>query len=84
MLLRRLTPNHGPSFHDYGDTPPARVLDLGCGRGDWIVDSAGLWPNTKFTGLDLVRLGEDSWELSDSVINNISWVQHDLYVSSSP
>lgn len=78
MLLRRITPNHGPSFHDYGERPPARVLDLGCGRGDWIVDAAGSWPNTHFTGLDLVRIASASWELDSSVIENIDWVQHDM------
>lgn len=26
------------------ETPPKRVLDLGCGRGTWIIAAAQAWP----------------------------------------
>lgn len=32
-LLRRLNPTVSPSFHGFGDSPPASALDLGCGQG---------------------------------------------------
>ena len=32
-LLARLNPTSSPSFHNYGNTPPTSVLDLGCGQG---------------------------------------------------
>ncbi|KAI0803292.1 hypothetical protein BC629DRAFT_118131 [Irpex lacteus] len=37
-----------PSFIDWKGKPPARCLDLGCGLGDWPVDSARLWPNSTY------------------------------------
>lgn len=30
------------SFHSFA-TPPTKVLDLGCGTGDWILDCAREW-----------------------------------------
>jgi len=80
-LLRRLSPKGSPTFFDYGNHPPARVLDLGCGQGDWVVDAARTWNShdTRVTGLDLVNV-VGNWDLEPSVANNISWVRHNLYV----
>jgi SAM-dependent methyltransferase len=35
-------------------TQPRKVLDIGCGSGDWILAAARAWPETSFVGLDLV------------------------------
>ncbi|KAG8931467.1 hypothetical protein FRC02_002696 [Tulasnella sp. 418] len=35
-------------------TPPRRVLDIGCGRGDWVIEAAKHWPETEFIGIDIV------------------------------
>ncbi|KAF9074984.1 hypothetical protein BDP27DRAFT_1359191 [Rhodocollybia butyracea] len=56
-LLRRINSNNTPSFHDYSkhqETLPASILDLGCGEGHWIIDSANSWPDARFVGFDLV------------------------------
>lgn len=53
LLLRRLT-SPLPTFSKTMDRPPSTVLDLGCGQGHWLLDAANFWPNTDFTGFDLV------------------------------
>ncbi|KAF9516643.1 hypothetical protein BS47DRAFT_619424 [Hydnum rufescens UP504] len=42
-----------PTFHDFGENPPKRVLDLGCGDGSWIMNAAGVWGETEFIGYDM-------------------------------
>ncbi|KAF8665404.1 hypothetical protein AX16_000423 [Volvariella volvacea WC 439] len=56
LLLTRLNPHGTPSFHDYGRTPPATVLDLGCGPGHWILDASKAWQQSLITGFDLVNV----------------------------
>ena len=34
------------TFHDFGDKPPRRVLDLGCGDGSWIISAVDVWKVT--------------------------------------
>ncbi|KAL0950403.1 hypothetical protein HGRIS_010361 [Hohenbuehelia grisea] len=62
-LLRRLCPTDGPSFHDYGANPPKHVLDLGCGKGDWMIEAATFWQShgTRVTGFDLVDIVDGRW-----------------------
>ncbi len=57
-LLKRLNSVDGPSFHHYGNNPPATVLDLGCGEGHWMLDAAVAWKGygTKVTGFDMVDI----------------------------
>ncbi|KAF8899220.1 hypothetical protein BD779DRAFT_68171 [Infundibulicybe gibba] len=62
MLLRRLNPSGSPSFHDYGQIPPSKILDLGCGQGHWILEAATAWPQSHVTGLDLVNVSLPSCE----------------------
>ncbi|RDX50325.1 hypothetical protein OH76DRAFT_1482460 [Lentinus brumalis] len=58
------------------DTPPTRVLDLGCGTGTWILTAAREWKDTCFVGVDVVPLHPDllqvgCWDLA----SRITWVQ---------
>ncbi|KAF8662800.1 hypothetical protein AX16_001082 [Volvariella volvacea WC 439] len=57
-LLRRINDTGSPTFHNYGNAPPARVLDLGCGRGYWMLDAATIWKGygTQVVGFDIVDM----------------------------
>ncbi|KAI9510592.1 hypothetical protein F5148DRAFT_976528 [Russula earlei] len=58
------------------ETPPTKVLDLGCGSGYWILECAKLWRNCEFVGLDLVPLHPDLSHLGSSdLASRIKWVQ---------
>lgn len=77
-LLRPLNPNCSPSFHNYGKNPPSRVLDLGCGKGYWVLNAAKSWKNTKVTGLDLIDVynmcgKEPHCPESPSEVHNVEW-----------
>ncbi|KAG8219421.1 hypothetical protein J3R82DRAFT_344 [Butyriboletus roseoflavus] len=54
ILLRRLSLNHSPSFHDFTQTLPRSILDLGCGSGGWAVEAAEFWPSSQVIGFDLL------------------------------
>ncbi|CUA75160.1 hypothetical protein RSOLAG22IIIB_01808 [Rhizoctonia solani] len=45
----------GLTFHKL-PTAPAKVLDLGCGTGYWIVKAAHQWTQSEFVGFDLVPI----------------------------
>ncbi|KAG8763991.1 hypothetical protein FRC11_007041 [Ceratobasidium sp. 423] len=45
----------GLTFHKF-PSPPAKVLDLGCGTGYWIVKAAQTWTQSEFVGFDLVPI----------------------------
>ncbi|KAL1745186.1 hypothetical protein HDZ31DRAFT_82123 [Schizophyllum fasciatum] len=57
-LMRRLSPAGSPTFYDYGTSPPATTLDLGCGQGDWLRDAAQAWRGygTRLIGMDAIDL----------------------------
>lgn len=58
------------------EEPPRRVLDLGCGTGDWILKCAGQWEATQFVGLDIVPLHPDLQRMGSSdLASRITWVQ---------
>ena len=38
-------------------TEPARILDLGCGTGIWLLDMAKMYPDAAFVGVDLHNMG---------------------------
>lgn len=85
QLLHRLNSNGSPTFHDYGATPPTNVLDLGCGGGHWVMEAATSWRDsgTKVTGFDLVDIATHTWEIDESLLDHITWVQGNLYVLPS-
>ncbi|KAF9521367.1 S-adenosyl-L-methionine-dependent methyltransferase [Crepidotus variabilis] len=56
---------------NYGDRPPARVLDLGCGPGHWLLFAADIWINSTLTGFDLMNL-------ISSPPSNVRFVQGDF------
>ncbi|KAI0771188.1 hypothetical protein BD413DRAFT_476314 [Trametes elegans] len=54
------------------ETPPARVLDLGCGTGTWIVNAAREWK----VCVDVVPLHPDLIQVgSFDLASRITWVQ---------
>ncbi|KAI0347976.1 hypothetical protein BDW22DRAFT_1320462 [Trametopsis cervina] len=58
-LQHFLAPFGSPTFHDFGDSPPRDVLDLGCGEGYWAAEAAIVWKaaGTVVTAFDIVDLG---------------------------
>lgn len=78
MLLRRLNPNHSPSFLNFEHDLPRSILDLGCGPGLWATEAATFWPNSFVIGLDIVspsRLNGD-----EVTPPNLQWRQGNLCV----
>ncbi|KZV65309.1 hypothetical protein PENSPDRAFT_737815 [Peniophora sp. CONT] len=59
------------TFHVF-DSPPTKVLDLGCGTGAWILECAKVWRETEFVGLDLVPLHPD---VRGELGSRIRWIQ---------
>ncbi|KAJ7069768.1 hypothetical protein C8F01DRAFT_1113905 [Mycena amicta] len=53
--------------------PPARVLDIGCGTGTWILNCGNAWRNSHFVGLDLVPLHPNLG--TSGLASRITWVQ---------
>ncbi|KAJ7227287.1 S-adenosyl-L-methionine-dependent methyltransferase [Mycena pura] len=43
----------GLTMHQFEDTPPKLILDLGCGGGHWALEAARQWPNAQVIGFDL-------------------------------
>ncbi|PWN32133.1 S-adenosyl-L-methionine-dependent methyltransferase, partial [Meira miltonrushii] len=54
--------------------PPKRVLDIGCGDGQWIVDMTQKWPEAEFIGMDLVPIQTPVKLLEKDVQKRVSWV----------
>ncbi|KAI0826772.1 hypothetical protein BC628DRAFT_1319286 [Trametes gibbosa] len=58
------------------ETPPARVLELGCGTGTWILNAAREWKDSHFVGLDVVPLHPDLLQVgSFDLASRITWIQ---------
>ncbi|KAG6910860.1 hypothetical protein DXG01_007177 [Tephrocybe rancida] len=45
------TRGHSLTLHEF-ETPPAVVLDLGCGSGHWVIEAAKIWKDSTFVGYD--------------------------------
>jgi SAM-dependent methyltransferase len=80
--LRRLAPTGSPTFHAYHNNPPASVLDLGCGAGFWLLDTARTWRTSQFVGLDLVDVAVTP--LTDGSIPNVRLVRGDFLKYALP
>ncbi|TDL17246.1 hypothetical protein BD410DRAFT_580873 [Rickenella mellea] len=63
------------TFHTF-DTPPAKVLEIGCGTGTWIMNCARVWKQTHFVGVDIVPLQPDLQRVGSSdIASRVTWVQ---------
>ncbi|KDR82916.1 hypothetical protein GALMADRAFT_238570 [Galerina marginata CBS 339.88] len=61
------------------ETPPTKVLELGCGTGTWILHCARTWKECHFVGLDIVPLHPDLQNVgSPDLASRITWVQHNF------
>ncbi|KAK0206715.1 hypothetical protein DFS33DRAFT_613515 [Desarmillaria ectypa] len=87
-LLKRLNSVDGPSFHHYGNNPPATVLDLGCGEGHWMLDAAVAWKGygTKVIGFDMVDITKSlrAAAARNGVSENISFVKGNFVKNELP
>ncbi|KAL0569499.1 hypothetical protein V5O48_012467 [Marasmius crinis-equi] len=63
---------------------PSRCLDLGCGTGTWIIDTAKEWPECDFVGFDLVNIQLPKEMLDSSVSNRIQWVYGNFLTTKLP
>lgn len=43
------------TMHQF-ETPPSKVLDLGCGTGLWVLEAAKQWTSSTFVGFDVLRV----------------------------
>lgn len=61
------------------ETPPEKVLEIGCGTGTWILNCARSWKDTKFVGLDIVPLFPNMPHIYlPDLEKRITWVQGNL------
>ncbi|CAG8582169.1 5814_t:CDS:2 [Ambispora leptoticha] len=51
----------------------ARVIDIGCGSGLWILDMANQYPNSKFIGIDISPIHP-----TESLPPNVKFVQYNV------
>ncbi|KAI0342774.1 S-adenosyl-L-methionine-dependent methyltransferase [Trametopsis cervina] len=77
MFLKSLS--QGLTLRQY-ETPPANILDLGCGSGLWVIEAAKAWPYSQFTGYDCLQIQPDLKVMSSSqpglgdLTNRIKWI----------
>jgi len=70
------------TMHQF-DTPPSKVLDLGCGSGFWAIEAAKQWKNSTITGFDLNPIQPNLSQLDahGDIGRRVNWVHGNLYVS---
>ncbi|OCH95373.1 hypothetical protein OBBRIDRAFT_883930 [Obba rivulosa] len=56
MFLNSLC--RGLTIHKF-QSPPIKILDLGCGAGFWVIEAAKAWPYSTFVGFDILRVQPD-------------------------
>lgn len=78
-LLSHLTPEGSPTF--LVTRRPQNILDLGCGRGLWVAETAVTWKHARITAFDVVDLSRlvREW-LPPSVASRITWMKGNLCV----
>ncbi|MCO5565503.1 hypothetical protein L7F22_019177 [Adiantum nelumboides] len=62
------------NLYNSSDRQPKRVLDIGCGDGQWILQMAQKWPETEFIGMDLVPIQVPIKALQKDTQKRISWI----------
>ncbi|KAJ3824700.1 hypothetical protein F5878DRAFT_312394 [Lentinula raphanica] len=62
------------------ETPPERVLDLGCGSGLWVLEAARQWENSTIVGLDVMDVQPKLFTLDPykNLTRRIKWMHHNL------
>ncbi|KAL4252270.1 hypothetical protein ABKN59_002545 [Abortiporus biennis] len=73
------------TMHQF-ETPPSKVLDLGCGCGFWILEASKKWPACHFVGLDtrmhqpdFARMGRMDPQLKEYAnYGRIQWLHGNL------
>ncbi|KZV69703.1 hypothetical protein PENSPDRAFT_665548 [Peniophora sp. CONT] len=75
-VLSLLTRPGCPSFLRW-ESAPTRILDIGCGFGDWAVAAATAWPFARVTGVD-VNSRWDALSGEKIVPANAAFEEHDF------
>lgn len=73
-LIKAHTEKTFGDFYLSSDRQPKRVLDIGCGDGQWILHMAQKWPEAEFIGMDLVPIQMPVKFLEKDIQKRISWV----------
>ncbi|KAI0785068.1 hypothetical protein C8Q75DRAFT_343810 [Abortiporus biennis] len=72
------------TFVDFKEQIPQRVLDIGTGVGDWVIDAAKTWTDCTFVGYDLVNIQIPLYLLDHSISARIQWVHGNLLRTRLP
>ncbi|EKM61413.1 uncharacterized protein PHACADRAFT_190581 [Phanerochaete carnosa HHB-10118-sp] len=90
-LLSQLKLEESPTFHNLRDlfvmypNEALEILDLGCGRGLWAVETAAGWKDVHITAFDIVDLGRPAREwMSPPVAARITWKQGNFLTDRLP
>ncbi|KAG9314984.1 hypothetical protein JVU11DRAFT_4093 [Chiua virens] len=65
------------TLHDF-TTPPATVLDLGCGRGLWAIEAARQWQGSTVVGFDVQSVQPKLRILDKNLSRRLKWVHGNL------
>ncbi|KAJ8084466.1 hypothetical protein PM082_003236 [Marasmius tenuissimus] len=63
---------------------PSRCLDLGCGTGTWVVDTAKEWSECEFVGFDLMHIQIPKDMIESSIAKRIRWVHGNFLTTKLP
>ncbi|THV07518.1 S-adenosyl-L-methionine-dependent methyltransferase [Dendrothele bispora CBS 962.96] len=66
------------------DQYPCRCLDLGCGTGSWIIETAKEWPKCEFVGFDLVNVQLPLKIIEPSIADRIQFVHGNFLTTKLP